>query len=88
MIIPTKSGVEKGEYTLFYYKNRVLNYFLLPLDPAPQVTSTQAVPSPPPPDAGRRNKEETPNFEERDGVQDNSTLKQGDTMLVTCVYKI
>ena len=73
---------------IFCYKNRVLNYFLLPLDPAPQVTSIQAVPSPPAPDAGRRNKEETPNFEERDGVQDNSTLKQGDTMLVTCVYKI
>ena len=72
----------------FTTKNRVLNYFLLPLDPASPVTSIQAVPSPLPPNAGRRNKEETPSFEERCGVQDNSTLKQGDTMLVTCVYMV
>ena len=89
VIVSTKNGVEKGNRPDFQKKHwRSFTYFLPLVDPAPQVsTHIQAVPSPPPPNAERRNKEETPSFEDRGGVQDNSKLKQGDTMLVTCVPK-
>ena len=48
--------------------------------PAPPVTLVQVTS---PSSAERRNKEETPSFEDRKGVEDNSKLKQGDTMLTT-----
>lgn len=89
VIISTYDEVEEGKWAQFPPpppKNTQdsFTYFLW-FDPAPQVTHIQEATSPPPPNAERRNKEETPSFEDRGGVQDNSKLKQGDTMLATYV---
>ena len=89
MIVSAKSGAEKGNSPDFqkrkFYRGPLSTFSSL--DPAPRVTHVPAVPSPPPPNAERRNKEETPSFEDRGGVQDNSKLKQGDTMLVMCLRR-
>ncbi len=84
MIISTYDEIEKGNRPNFAKKSTQEPLPAFYLDPAPQVTHIQEATSPPPPNAEHRNKEETPSFEDRDDVQDNSKLKQGDTMLATC----